>query len=33
MVADLAAVKRRDPDEYQRLAAELWKVLGEDSGG
>jgi hypothetical protein len=31
MVADLAAMRRRDPDEYQRLAAELRKVLGEDS--
>ena len=31
MITDLAAVKRHDPDEYQRLAAELRKVL-EDSG-
>jgi hypothetical protein len=30
MITDLAAVKRRDPDEYQRLATELRKVL-EDS--
>ena len=32
MVTDLAAMKRRDPDEYQRLAAELRKVLEKDSG-
>jgi hypothetical protein len=32
MVADLAVMKQRDPDEYQRLAAELRKVLKEDSG-
>jgi hypothetical protein len=32
MTTDLAAIKRRDPDEYQRLAAELRKVLEEDSG-
>ena len=32
MITDLAAVKRHDPDEYQRLAAELRKVLEEDSG-
>jgi hypothetical protein len=31
MTTDLAAIKRRDPDEYRRLAAELRKVL-EDSG-
>jgi hypothetical protein len=31
MITDLAAMKQRDPDEYQRLAAELRKVLGEDS--
>ena len=31
MATDLAAMKRRDPDEYQRLAAELRKVM-EDSG-
>ncbi len=30
-ITDLAAVKRHDPDEYQRLAAELRKAL-EDSG-
>jgi len=30
MITDLAAVKRRDPDEYQRLVTELRKVL-EDS--
>jgi hypothetical protein len=32
MTTDLAAIKRRDPDEYRRLAAELRKVLEEDSG-
>jgi hypothetical protein len=32
VITDLAAMKRRDPDEYQRLAAELRKVLEEDSG-
>ena len=32
MITDLAAMKRHDPDEYQRLAAELRKVLEEDSG-
>jgi adenine C2-methylase RlmN of 23S rRNA A2503 and tRNA A37 len=31
MITDLAAMKRHDPDEYQRLAAELRKVLEEDS--
>jgi hypothetical protein len=30
MINDLAGMKRRDPDEYQRLATELRKVL-EDS--
>ncbi len=30
IITDLAAVKRRDPDEYQRGATELRKVL-EDS--
>jgi len=30
MITDLAAVKRRDPDEYQRLTAELRKVLEDD---
>ena len=31
MITDLAALKRRDPDEYQRLATELREIL-EDSG-
>ena len=30
MITDLAAVKRRDPDEYQRLTTELRKVLEDD---
>jgi hypothetical protein len=30
MITDLAAVKRRDPDEYQRLATELRKVLEDN---
>lgn len=32
MISDLAAVKRRDPDEYQRLATELRKVLPGSQG-
>jgi hypothetical protein len=30
MITDLAAVKRRDAEEYQRLAAELRKVLDDN---
>jgi hypothetical protein len=31
MISDLAGMKRRNPDKYQRLAAELRKFL-DDSG-